>query len=267
MNELDATRAQVIAADMVEDGDATIRAEALRILGEGSPELAFQKIKQMLGSGGLLEKRAAFQVLAKMDDQDSADLLSTQLESITDADWPLRLDIYLAAEQRLPMVSQDVFDNAAEELGRHAQGLFHLAMQGGDVERGKTVFAKNELSCVRCHLIESTGGEVGPELTRIAVEKDREYLLKSIVEPNAEISEEFTSYLVVDMDGQVHVGIVKQRDDEKIVLLDDQGVRKTILQEDIDDIRATKSSMPEDLVDKLTLLELRDLIEYLASLK
>jgi quinoprotein glucose dehydrogenase len=46
-----------------------------------------------------------------------------------------------------------------------------------------------------------------------------------------------------------------------------EGVLLTIAKEDIDERRTGKSAMPDDLVQKITKQELRDLIEFMAGLK
>jgi hypothetical protein len=46
-----------------------------------------------------------------------------------------------------------------------------------------------------------------------------------------------------------------------------EGKMITIAKDQIDERRAEKSAMPEDLLKYLSILELRDLVEFLAGLK
>ena len=46
-----------------------------------------------------------------------------------------------------------------------------------------------------------------------------------------------------------------------------EGVLVSIKKDEIDERRAAKSAMPDDLLQKLTKQELRDLVEFLAGLK
>ncbi|NIO42923.1 MAG: c-type cytochrome, partial [Burkholderiales bacterium] len=69
---------------------------------------------------------------------------------------------------------------------------FAWCLEGGDAERGRQVFFERiEVSCVRCHKVNDVGGEVGPDLSQVAREKDRQYLLEAIVLPNKTVAEEF----------------------------------------------------------------------------
>ena len=53
-----------------------------------------------------------------------------------------------------------------------------------------------QFACMACHIFEETGGQVGPNLSRIGAKRDREYLRRAILEPNADISEGFVPNLM-----------------------------------------------------------------------
>jgi len=60
----------------------------------------------------------------------------------------------------------------------------------GDMQRGKKIFNEHQLaSCIRCHAIAGKGGVVGPPLDGIATRKDSDYILKALLEPNAEMAD------------------------------------------------------------------------------
>lgn len=62
--------------------------------------------------------------------------------------------------------------------------------EGGDAAKGKDIFWKHELAgCVRCHQVGGQGGVIAPKLDGIAARKDAAYLVRSMIEPNAEIAE------------------------------------------------------------------------------
>ena len=108
-------------------------------------------------------------------------------------------------------------------------------MVGGNAENGRKVFFnKTELSCVRCHKINSVGGEVGPDLSTVAAERDREYLLESIVVPNKTVAEGYAQLIVQTIEGEILTGIVKTEDEQQIQLLDADGNLKTVQKDDID---------------------------------
>jgi len=118
-----------------------------------------------------------------------------------------------------------------------------------------------------CHKVDRAGGEVGPNLTEIAKERDARYLLEAVCLPDAMIAKGFETAVIVDIDGKVLSGIVKSETDDYIELILNDGSQKRVLQDDIEARRKGKSSMPGDLTKHLTPRELRDLVAYLSSLK
>ncbi|MEM8735022.1 MAG: hypothetical protein AAGG44_12405, partial [Planctomycetota bacterium] len=97
-------------------------------------------------------------------------------------------------------------------------------------------------------------------------DKDRRYLLEAIVDPNKVIAKGFESALLLDIDDNVHTGVVREEDDDSITLVDAQGGVTKFLKDDIVARNPALSGMPADLVKNLTKQELRDLVAYLASL-
>ena len=57
------------------------------------------------------------------------------------------------------------------------------AKVAGPVHRGKELIG--QYGCVGCHKVEGEGGEIGPELTKVAATRAPEEILKKIVEPSA----------------------------------------------------------------------------------
>jgi quinoprotein glucose dehydrogenase len=120
---------------------------------------------------------------------------------------------------------------------------------------------------VRCHKIGGTGGEVGPDLSQIAKDKSREYLLESIVLPSKTIAKNFESVIIHDADGRVLTGVLKGKTDEATTLITAEGKVIEIANADIDEQSFGKSAMPEDLHTKMSAFELRDVVEFLSTLK
>ena len=140
-------------------------------------------------------------------------------------------------------------------------------LEGGDVARGRELFfTKGEVSCVRCHHAEGKGGDVGPGLDGIAATKQRNYLLESIVAPNATVAEAYRTTVILTDEGQTVAGIIVAEDADAVKLKTADGTIKEVAVASIDDRTSGPSSMPADLAGKLTRRELRDLIAWLASL-
>ena len=141
-------------------------------------------------------------------------------------------------------------------------------LQGGDAGRGRELFfRRGSLECVRCHRAEGTGGDVGPRLDGIAARRDRAYLLESMVRPSSQFAEGYRTTVVVTDDGRTLAGIVKGETPEELVIMTADGRSHRIPVSAIEDRSEGASAMPADLVSKLTRRELRDLVEWLASLR
>ena len=103
-----------------------------------------------------------------------------------------------------------------------------------------------DLSCRRCHSTEGSKSEVGPDLSRIGLEKTREYLLESIVEPNRQIARGFETAILAMADGKVYAGIIKDDEGEQVSLQLPDGQILKLGKSGIEDRTTGKSGMPED---------------------
>ena len=107
---------------------------------------------------------------------------------------------------------------------------------------------------------------MGPDLSAIAKDKDRTYLLEAIVDPNAKIAKGFETTVIVDINGRIHSGILKEETEETVKLMTPKGAIITVATDDIEDRAKGLSGMPNDLTKGLTRAEIRDLVAYLSTL-
>ena len=146
-------------------------------------------------------------------------------------------------------------------------------LEGGDEGRGREIFFNHPaVQCLRCHRVSAEGGTVGPELTGIGGRQSRAYLLESIVHPNAQMAAGFESVVLMLTNGQTVAGTLKREsgEDLEFVVTDpDTGEARprTVRRSDVVSRERGPSAMPEGLAQQIRPLELRDLVEYLASLK
>lgn len=216
-------------------------------------------------------RQRGWDILAKIDSKEAVAAVAAGIESYLDG--TLSADVHLnvleAASGKLSDQQQERLDADAKSLAQSnplAQWL--PAIDGGNAERGrKLFFEKTSLSCVRCHTVGMTGGQVGPKLNDIAKDKDRRYLLESICLPDATIAKGFETVIIADDSGHVYTGIVREETDEFLDLIQADGVERKIFVDEIIARRKGKSAMPVDLVKQMSLRELRDLVAYLATLK
>lgn len=166
--------------------------------------------------------------------------------------------------------AQASFDNVRTNR-KDALSPWSETLAGGDAERGRNLFLTNSaVYCVRCHKLEGNGGDVGPALDGIAggpMPKGRRYLLESIALPSAQIAKGFETAVLTLVDGRVVSGVVKEETKKQVKLLTAEAKELVIPVEDIESRRTGPSAMPDDLHKKLSRRELRDVVEFLFSLK
>lgn len=132
----------------------------------------------------------------------------------------------------------------------------------GSSMAGKLLFEK---SCGTCHQLFGHGNKIGPDLTT-ANRADPAALLGNIVDPSAVIRREFMNYIVVTTTGRVLTGVMVEQNAASVTVVDADNQRVIIPRNEIDELREAENSlMPEQLLEKLTPQELRDLFAYLQS--
>ena len=93
-----------------------------------------------------------------------------------------------------------------------------------------------------------------------------QYLLTALVEPSRDIAKGYESITVELDDGRVLTGLVQRDDAEQLHLFTPEGELEVLPQDQIEyRSRSLQSAMPADLVEHLTLEEIRDLVAYLAA--
>jgi putative heme-binding domain-containing protein len=135
-----------------------------------------------------------------------------------------------------------------------------------DLARGARVFA--ETTCVQCHRFDGQGGSTGPDLTGVGGRFARRDLLRAILEPSADVSDQYRDSAVVRTDGDTVVGrIVGQDADSVTVATNPYGLETTrIPRADIASIEPIPtSSMPAGLLGAKSRAEILDLLAYLEA--
>ena len=215
LEALDAPGLDAIVFKALDDRRDAIRSESLRILAARRPELAVEPLSKALETGAEREKQAAFATVAGLDAPEADALLTTWMDRLLagEVDPAVRLDLLEAAGRRDSDALRSLLERyEAARPTNDPLAAYRETLEGGDPSAGGTVFReKAEVSCVRCHKVRGEGGEVGPELSGLPSEKDREYLLEAIVAPNARIAEGFETVVVATSDGRVIAGVRKGR--------------------------------------------------------
>lgn len=156
-------------------------------------------------------------------------------------------------------------DEAAEQAALNPMLAYKDAIFGGDAERGKTLFHKTQ-KCVNCHRVGSEGGEVGPNLSDVGKRTKPDYLLESVVDPNANIVQGFQTEVVMTDDGRILTGVVLSEDQYELVVADPNNTHK-ISKEEIEERQTSPVSTMPSIANLLTVDQVRDLIAYLVTLQ
>ncbi|WP_437187694.1 PVC-type heme-binding CxxCH protein [Planctomicrobium sp. SH668] len=132
----------------------------------------------------------------------------------------------------------------------------------GSVDAGKAIFLKQ---CAKCHTHSGEGQRIGPDLTGMSVHPRHELLIH-LLDPNRSVEGNFRVYTVALESGQILSGMLAGESKTAIELIDTEGKRHAIAREDIDEIVGSKKSlMPEGFEKQMTVVELRDLMEFLTN--
>jgi putative membrane-bound dehydrogenase-like protein len=141
-------------------------------------------------------------------------------------------------------------------------------LSGGDAAHGREVFFGKKVACSACHTVQSQGGRVGPDLSKIASIRTGRDLLESVVFPSASFARGYEPYLIRTKDGSILDGLIARETADAIYLFTTDRTEKRVLRSSIDVLQMGKTSiMPQGLDAQLSRDELRDLMSFLASLK
>jgi quinoprotein glucose dehydrogenase len=253
------------------DEDEDLRKTATRLEGRLTKSDPVNRVATTLQSGTLGEKQNALATLATLPGVSADELIGHWVDQLQAGRVPkeLRLDVIEAAQKRPA-------DSVRQKLAKYEASCpkddplapYEPALFGGTAIDGKKVFfEKPEAQCVRCHRVNGQGGDVGPDLTHVASQKDRQYLLESIVLPNKQIAQGFDSVTVVLNDGDVQAGVLKSETPTELVLNSADHGAVILKKADIKTRRAALSPMPEGLGQIISKEDLRNLVEFLSSLK
>ena len=158
-------------------------------------------------------------------------------------------------------------DLAALKSQGYSTDAYKEVLYGGRWWQGREVFNSNAAAqCVRCHAVDGAGGQVGPALDNIASILSREEILESLIEPSARIAPGYGSVTLNLKDGETVSGLLLEENKNRLLLKTAEAEPLAIPIARI----ATRTNQPSAMPPMGRIIskrELRDLIEYLSSLK
>ncbi|HWB03165.1 MAG TPA: HEAT repeat domain-containing protein [Verrucomicrobiales bacterium] len=255
----------------VADPSSTVRIAAAGLLGKTDPVAAAKGLETALAQGTAEDARAAFIELASLSSAEADHILAEQLTLLTGNKVPgvARLELLeAAAKHSMPVVQEALAKYEASLPKDNLLAKFDACLEGGDAVNGKRLFKEHPIAaCQRCHMVDKAGGEAGPPLDGIASRKDRRYMLESILLPNAQIAETFRMIVCTMKDGTVRSGVLKSETPDAVTIQSPGEDPMTLKSADISRKDTIPSAMLPNMGELLTKREIRDIVEYLATLK
>ncbi|MDB6173388.1 MAG: rane-bound dehydrogenase domain protein [Chthoniobacteraceae bacterium] len=264
-------------------------------------EAALKRLDLLSRGPRLIEiRRAALLAITQLNLQEgvtrAADVLPDIL-SETEAleTWRALLQVKDAADlfaaklpHALPKQVAAAGVRAAREIGKRGDGLIKVlgpiggvssvpnagpevaqliaSGRAGDPARGELVYRRAGNGCVTCHAIGGAGGHVGPELTSLGASAPIDYIIESVINPNAKVKEGFNGITVTLKDGSMLSGIKARETPQELFLRDVSGAEQAVVKTNITATQNVGSIMPPGLIDQLPEQDRWDLYSFLAQL-
>lgn len=182
----------------------------------------------------------------------------------------LSLDEIKAVITYLQSQGNDVDIEALNKPGEISKKYFALiaaasAAGGGDPGKGAEVFDDN---CNECHRLKGKGGGPGPDLSAVGT-KGLKFIADAVLRPTKEFTKGFETYVAVNKKGRKFTGLKTADTETEIEITLANGEKVKIGKADLKEITRddTKSVMPNDLTEALTVKDYQDLLSFMIMQK
>ena len=207
---------------------------------------------------------AAISLLVSRDEASRAMLQAVEQGIIRPTEISLqeKQSLMQKSDPQIRELAAKAFPARAENRGQVLEKYQATISLSGSSAKGMEVF---KTSCATCHLLDGIGHDVGPDLATLR-NKDADYFIKNILDPNAAVEPRFVNYEVTTKDGRALSGIIKSETATAITLVAGNGVTEVLKPGDAETIQASSLSlMPEGLEQAITPQDMADLIAFLRN--
>lgn len=147
-----------------------------------------------------------------------------------------------------------------QEYTKYRKLLSDQATDKADLAAGKQLFIN---TCGPCHKMYGKGGDIGPDITG-SNRRNLDYLLANILEPSADIQDDYKMVVITTRDGRTFAGNIAAENNQQVTLKIVGQAPAIILKSNIQSREVTPvSMMPPGLLTTLSDKEVVDLIGYL----
>ncbi|MEO1979246.1 MAG: c-type cytochrome, partial [Fuerstiella sp.] len=138
---------------------------------------------------------------------------------------------------------------------------------GRSFKTGQNMFTV--ANCAQCHRFNNIGGILGPDITGAAKRYSRAVMVREILEPSVQISDQFRTHMILTQAGRIYEGRIINRNEFGITVAADPKRPASVVQiaaDDIDELVPSKiSMMPKDLLNTLSVEDILDLLAFIEA--
>src|SRR5205085_4146705 len=124
--------------------------------------------------------------------------------------------------------------------------------QSGDPAQGEFIYRRATTGCAICHAIGGAGGIVGPALTSIGASAPLDYIIESMLAPNAKVKEGYNAVTLKLKDGTEATGIQARETAQEVILRNVAGQESSVPKASITGKTDVGSIMPAGLLEVLS---------------
>ena len=261
-----------------EGNPSEVRIEAVNQLfaRDASSAMAMARLIINSKSAKIPEKQAMVTILQGRNDSESLKLIQELVTRLVarKLDSGLKLDVYMLARQA---TSSEVLQLLKKYVEAEPKGglkmaspeiPYELLTDGGDASRGKALINGHlGANCIACHRVDSDeGSEVGPSLRQVGLQRTKEEIVESLVDPSAKIVHGFGIGTIALKDGTTLAGSVMTENSKSLDFKLTDGTTQKITVTLIAS-RTPPISMMPPMLGILAPEEIRDVVAYLSGLK
>ncbi len=254
------------------DKDKTVRIVGIDLIGKLniSKDLMVSLLSDVINTKTPEEKQAALLTLGKLPVENSGKVFQGLLQQM--ANGKLSPEIYLELADAIDSTRSPELISRYKQISSKLSAddltaAYAGCLLGGDPERGRRVFFRNESAqCMRCHSYDDMGGNAGPRLNGVASRITRPQILEALVNPSARLAPGFGIVTLKLKDGKTVSGVLQAENKDSLIMKAGDQQHIAIAKAQVEKRTNAASSMPE-MRYILTKKEIRDVVSFLSTLK
>lgn len=264
----------LLAMQLASEAPLELRAAALKALAKF--ELTPRQLTDLTGAFSQVGPLDALSLLGLYAAQSDPAMGAALVKALVSAPalTSLRADAVKAALAKFPEEVQrsaaPIYEALKVDPEKQRVELASLVAKttGGDARRGLAVFHSTKAACGACHQLGYKGGNIGPDLSKIAAIRSEQDILEAIAFPSASFVRSYEPVIVTTNAGVVHSGIRRDENASEITIIKSATDKVRLKLSDVEQITPSNASiMPSGLTQQLSDQELADLVAFLKTAK